>query len=98
MPKTIRAVAISNNTAASRIISNGDASSLSDVRPYIKGLIHRLGTLGYEIGNNNYYVVDYRECAAGHWLRTSGARQTAFCACQGPFWTLPSRTSPTQSR
>jgi len=64
MPKTIRAVAISN-TAVNITITDGNAATLSDVRPYIKGLIHRLGTLGYEIGNNNYYVVNYRECPAG---------------------------------
>jgi hypothetical protein len=71
MPKTIRAVAISNTTT-SKTISNGDASSLSGVRPYIKGLIHRLGTLGYGIGNNDYYEVEYRECAAGQLAQNLG--------------------------
>jgi hypothetical protein len=68
-PKTIRAVAISNNQT-SRVINDANANTLRGVRPYIKGLIHRLDMLGYEIGN--YYVIDYRECTAGQLANNLG--------------------------
>jgi ABC-type uncharacterized transport system substrate-binding protein len=63
--KTILAVAVgnSNSSSPSKVIKDGSPATLQGVRPYIGGVIDRLHSFGYDIGDANYYVIDYRQCA-----------------------------------
>jgi hypothetical protein len=62
--KTILAVAVgnSNSSSSSKVIKDANSATLNGVRPYIKGMIGRLHEFGYDIGDANQYVIDYRQC------------------------------------
>jgi hypothetical protein len=73
--KTILAVAIGCSSDKSKVIKDSSDNTLNGVRPYMKGLINWLSNQPdppnpasslptYQIGDANYYVIDYRECTA----------------------------------